>query len=175
MLEDLNKKEKFNLIFLIMIVSGIAGFIYEEIFYLIDLGYLVKRGSSYGPWIPIYAFGGLFIFLLTYKYKEKPLLVFLLSTIVTGVLEYLTGMFFYEVLNTRLWDYNVEILNFGNINGYICLRSVLLFGLSGLLLIYFIIPKLIKLIKSNKFKLNLTCPVLITIFFIDIFLHILLN
>ena len=175
MIEELSRREKFNLIFLIMIISGIAGFIYEEIFYLIDLGYLVKRGSSYGPWIPIYAFGGLFIFLLTYRYKEKPLLVFLISTVVTGTLEYLTGMFFYEVLNTRLWDYNTEILNFGNINGHICLRSVLLCGISGLFLIYFIIPKLIRLIKSNRFKLNLTCPVLIVVFFIDIFLHMLLN
>ena len=40
----------------------------------------------------------------------------------------------------RCWDYNTEILNFGNIDGFVCLRSVLFFGLSGLLLMYVIIP-----------------------------------
>ena len=33
-----------------------------------------------------------------------------------------------------------EILSFGNIGGYICLRSVLFFGISGLFLVYAIIP-----------------------------------
>jgi uncharacterized membrane protein len=40
----------------------------------------------------------------------------------------------------KLWDYNTEPLNFGNIDGYVCLRSVLFFGVSGLMLIYIIIP-----------------------------------
>ena len=40
----------------------------------------------------------------------------------------------------RCWDYNSEILNFGNIGGFVCLRSVLFFGASSLLLMYVIIP-----------------------------------
>ena len=40
-----------NLLILIMVFSGVFGFIYEELFYRIDLGYFTKRGSSYGPWI----------------------------------------------------------------------------------------------------------------------------
>ena len=147
-MKDLTKQEVFNTLVLIMIIGGVIGFIYEEIFYYFDLGYLVKRGSTFGPWIPIYAFGSVFITVLTYKHKNKPLIVFLLSLLITGVLEYVTGMFFYEVLHTRLWDYNNEILNFGNINGYICLRSVLLFGFAGLFLIYFIVPRVLNIIKN---------------------------
>ena len=49
---------------IVMILSSFFGFIYEEIFYRIDLGYFVKRGSTYGPWIPIYFFGGGLIFLI---------------------------------------------------------------------------------------------------------------
>ena len=52
----------------VMILSSIFGFIYEEIFYKIDLGYFVKRGSTFGPWIPIYFFGGGLIFLISYKF-----------------------------------------------------------------------------------------------------------
>lgn len=175
-ISNLSKRNTFNLLVLIMIIGGIIGFIYEEIFYYFELGELVKRGSTFGPWIPIYAFGSIFITVITYKYRDKPLIVFLLSLVITGVLEYLTGMFFYEVLHTRLWDYNTEILNFGNINGYVCLRSVLLFGFAGLFLIYYIIPRLIKIInKTNKRILNTTCLLLLILFFTDIVLYMILK
>ena len=55
--EKISKKSTINILILIMIFSGIFGFIYETIFYKIDLGYFIKRGSTFGPWIPIYAFG----------------------------------------------------------------------------------------------------------------------
>ena len=51
----------------------------------------------------------------------------------------------------RLWDYNTEILNFGNIGGFVCLRSVLFFGLSSLMLMYLIMPACMYLsTKVNK-------------------------
>ena len=148
--EDISKRDITNLFMLIMISSGIFGFIYETIFYRIDLGYFVKRGSTYGPWIPIYVFGGLFITLLTYKYKDKPLMVFIIGMLVSGLLEYGTGYYLDKYMGIRLWNYYEEICNFGNINGYICLRSVLFFGFSSLILIYLIIPFLLKYIKSVR-------------------------
>ena len=135
-----------NLLILIMAFSGVFGFIYEELFYRIDLGYFVKRGSTFGPWIPIYVFGGAAFTMLVYRFKDNPLLVFLLCVLVSGVMEFVTGYVLYHVFNTRLWDYNTEIWNFGNIGGYICLRSVLFFGLSGLALVYMVIPIMIRLV-----------------------------
>ena len=99
-----------------MVCSGIFGFIYELLFYRIDLGYFVKRGSTYGPWIPIYVFGGLFIYLLTKKYKDKPIIVFLISLLVSGILEYFTGMFFYEILG-KLYTMLIYIHPFREGNG----------------------------------------------------------
>ena len=109
--DKIDLKKTINILILVMVLGGIFGFIYEEIFYKIDLGYFVKRGSTFGPWIPIYAFGSLFIVLFTYRFRKHPIVVFLLNCLITGALEYGTGMFLYEVLNTRLWDYNVEIWN----------------------------------------------------------------
>lgn len=158
-----------NLLILIMVCSGVFGFIYEELFYRIDLGYFTKRGSSYGPWIPIYVFGGAAYTLLVYNYKENPLLVFLLCVVVSGIMEYVTGWVLYNVFHTRLWDYNTEIWNFGNIGGYICLRSVLFFGVSGLLLIYAVIPILIKVTEAaDPAVLTVVCRVLAAAFIIDI-------
>ena len=42
--KDFNLKTTINILILIMILSGIFGFIYEMFFYRIDLGYFVKRG-----------------------------------------------------------------------------------------------------------------------------------
>ena len=171
-IDRLSTRNSINLLILIMIFGAVFGFIYEEIFYYFDLGYLVKRGSTYGPWIPIYAFGGLFITLITYRYKKNPVLVFLLGTIISGVLEFGTAMFFDKLFDVRLWDYNKEILNYGNINGYICLRSILFFGISGLFLVYIVIPILKKLVlKYRQSSMNKVCYCLISLFGMDIIIH----
>ena len=128
---DLSFKEAVDLLILTMVFSGVFGFVYEELFYRIDLGYFVKRGSTFGPWIPIYFFGGAMFALLATRMRANPLLVFVLCTVSSGILEYAVGSILYNVFHTRLWDYNTEIWNWGNINGYICARSVLFFGISG--------------------------------------------
>lgn len=167
--KSIKKENIVYLLMLLFVIGGITGFIYEELFYRIDLGYFVKRGTTFGPWIPIYGFGSVFITMLCYRYKNKPWLVFLLAAIVTGVLEYGTGWFCDKVLNQRYWDYNNEILNFGNINGYICFRSVFLFALAGLLLIYVIIPKVNKLM--SKYNLKLLSVITFSMFVLDILLY----
>ena len=174
--EKISLKNTINILILVMVLCGFLGFVYETLFYRIDLGYFIKRGSSFGPWIPIYAFGGLFITLATYKYKQKPIIVFLISCLVTGVLEYSTGWVLYEVFNTRLWDYNVEIWNFGNVNGYICARSILFFGVSSLFLIYSVIPNIQKFVKSfNESKITIISYILGGICAVDVLLYHLLK
>ena len=174
--EDISKRDITNLFMLIMISSGIFGFIYETIFYRIDLGYFVKRGSTYGPWIPIYVFGGLFITLLTYKYKDKPLMVFIIGMLVSGLLEYGTGYYLDKYMGIRLWNYYEEICNFGNINGYICLRSVLFFGFSSLILIYLIIPFLLKYIKSvRRSYMSMISYMLFITFSFDFIIYLILH
>lgn len=169
-------KNNISILLLIMVSSGIFGFIYETIFYRVDLGYFVKRGSTYGPWIPIYAFGGLLIALLLYRYRKKPLLVFIISLLITGILEYVTGYVLYEFKGIRLWDYNIEIWNFGNIGGYVCLRSILFFGISGLFLIYVMIPLINKMVsKYNEKKIFVLSIVLGILFMLDFSIYIIIN
>lgn len=156
----LNEKIKFDkltifgIICLIIVVSGVFGFVYEFIFYYFNGGMkeFYYRGGNFLPWINIYAIGSILIILLTYKDRLKPFKVFLKSTIICGILEFIAGYIIYNYFgHFRCWDYNTEILNFGNIGGFICLRSVLFFGISSLLLIYGILPMVIYLSrKINK-------------------------
>lgn len=136
------KKRELCILLLIFVAGGVFGFLYEELFYLIDLGHLIKRGSTFGPWIQIYGFGAVFIAVTTKRLRSRPWLVFLVSGLVCGVLEYATGLAFDRCFHIRSWDYNVEIWNWGNIGGYVCARSVLFFAASGLFLQYVLRPLL---------------------------------
>lgn len=147
---------------LIIVITGLFGWLYEFIFYFFNGGMkeFYWRGGNFLPWINIYATGSIMIYFLTYKHRKKPLRVFLTSFISTGVLEYFSGLGMYVLGNgMRCWDYNSEILNFGNIHGFVCLRSVLFFGLSSLLLMYVIVPICFYLAKKMNKKLFLTISI----------------
>lgn len=153
MYKKMNKKEEnIVLIIQIILISAIFGFIYETIFYRIDLGYFVKRGYTIGPWLPIYATGGLLIYLNNIKNKNNILKIFINSAVMCGLLEFIVGYLLLHISHIRLWDYNTEILNYGNIGGYICLRSVLFFGLSGVFLMNIVLPLITKIINKYQSK-----------------------
>ncbi len=42
--------------------------------------------------------------------------------VITGLLEYFSGLVIYKLIGARYWDYNTEIWNFGNIGGFVCFR-----------------------------------------------------
>lgn len=153
MYKEMNKKEEnIVLIIQIILISAIFGFIYETIFYRIDLGYFVKRGYTIGPWLPIYATGGLLIYLSNIKNKNNILKIFINSAVMCGLLEFIVGYLLLHISHIRLWDYNTEILNYGNIGGYICLRSVLFFGISGVFLMNIVLPLITKIINKYQSK-----------------------
>ena len=83
-----DSKTRVLIILLSMFIGAVFGYIYEVIFYKIDTGYFINRGTTFGPWIPIYAYGTLLIYLTTNKIKDKPIYVFLISALVSGILEY---------------------------------------------------------------------------------------
>ena len=167
--KKIDNKLTLSILMLSFVIAGIIGYIYEVIFYKFDKGEFINRGSTFGPWIPVYAVGTIVIILLLYRFKNKPWLVLLLSAVITFIVQYLTGWFFHKIVGVRLWDYNEEILNFGNINGYVCLRSVLLFTLGGIFVIYSMVPTLIKIAKKvNKKVFIVISVVLFTLFILDI-------
>lgn len=123
--------------FIIFFIGCIIGWIYEELFFYFVDNILENRGFMYGPYLPVYGFGALFMLLFLKPLKKYPPLVFILSMLVTGVLEYFTGYMMYFIWHKRWWDYTGLFLN---IDGYVCLRSVITFAIGGIALIYFIEP-----------------------------------
>lgn len=172
-----DKQTMLGIFCLIIVITGTFGWIYEFIFYYFNGGMkqFYWRGGNFLPWINIYATGSIMIYFLTYKHRKKPLKVFLIGLITSGILEYFSGLGMYIIGDgLRCWDYNSEILNFGNIHGFVCLRSVTFFGLSSLLLIYIIFPLCFYLAKKLNKKLFLTISItLCTIILIDEFYNLL--
>ena len=166
-----------EIISLLIVIAGNFGFLYEFIFYYFNGGMknFYWRGGNFLPWINIYATGSILIYFLTYKYRNKPLKVFLISLIISAILEYISGWGMLKFAHKRCWDYNNEILNFGNINGFICLRSVLFFAISALVLVYLIIPFIYYLTKIINKKIFLIISLsLCSIILIDEFYNLLI-
>ena len=140
---SLQKYQLIGVLCLVIVISGLFGWLYEFIFYYFNFGMktFYWQGGNFLPWINIYAIGSMMILALTRKIKKHPILIFLVSFVATGILEYVSGYLIYELKDgIRYWDYNTEILNFGNIGGFVCLRSAMFFGISALVLIYIIMP-----------------------------------
>ena len=171
-----DKLTKFGIISLIIVIAGIFGWVYEFIFYYFNSGMkeFYFRGGNFLPWINIYATGSVIIYFLAYKHRKSPLKIFLISVLASGILEFIGGYMLYKFGNGfRCWDYNTEILNFGNIYGFVCLRSVLFFGLSSLLLIYGIVPLCFYIAKKmNKRTFLIMSFSLVSIILIDEFYNL---
>ena len=175
----LEKWQIAGILCLIICASGIFGWIYEFIFYYFNGGMkeFYMQGGNFLPWINIYAWGAIIVLLLTYNSKRNPLIVFLISSFSTGLFEYISGLSIYYLMGgLRLWDYNSEILNFGNIGGFVCLRSVLFFGFSSLFLVYYMVPFFIYMSEKMNKKMFLILSIsLCFIFLFDEFYNLLLS
>ena len=145
-MRDEVKLERWQWVGVMMLVAVFAGFfgwLYEMVFYYFDAGTgeFYMQGGNFLPWINIYAIGAVLIVFSCWKLKRYPWAVFLLAMVVSGIVELVGGWLVYTIGNgMRYWDYNTEILNFGNIGGFVCLRSVLFFGVSALFLMYVVVP-----------------------------------
>ena len=152
-----------GIVFLAVVISGVFGWLYEYIFYWINGGFdkFYWRGGNFLTWINIYAYGSLIIWFLTFKLKRKPLLVFIISFVSTGILEFFAGLGVYLITGLKYWDYDTEILGFGSIYGFVCLRSVAVFGIMGLLLVYVILPGIYYLAVKLPKKVFLVTAVIL--------------
>lgn len=151
-------------LFLIFLTGCLVGWIYEEIFYWITEGLLRNRGILYGPWLPIYGIGALGIYALK-PLKRHPVLLFMLCVAVTGVVEYIIGYVGIYYFGLRLWDYRGLFLNLG---GIICFRSVVSFGILGLVFHYLLEPigeKLYRRLPANVIRVS--CLILTVLFVTD--------
>ena len=125
---------------------------------------VVNRGMLHGPWLPIYGIGALGIYAMK-PMKKHPALLFLLCAAVTGIVEYLIGYAGIRFFGMRLWDYRGLLWN---IDGIVCLRSVVSFALMGLVFHYALEPAAARLVrKLPPETVRAVCRVLLAVLLAD--------
>lgn len=135
--------------FLLYIIYSMIGWLLEVVWTFITDKKLVNRGFLIGPYCPIYGTGCILMILLLQKYSDDILVLFIMSMLICSILEYATSYFMEKIFKARWWDYSNRKFN---INGRICLETLIPFGILGCVLIYALNPfvsKLIKAIPSN--------------------------
>ena len=123
--------------FLLFMIYSFIGWIMEVTSFLVTDKKFINRGFLIGPYCPIYGFCSVLMVLTFGKYTSTPLALFVMALVLCSVIEYLTSYIMEKLFNTRWWDYSDLLFN---VNGRICLKNSVLFGLLGAALIYFINP-----------------------------------
>lgn len=127
-------------LFLFFMFYAFLGWIIESTFRSFKNHRLINSGFLYGPFIPVFGFGGLIIHVLYIPLQPLSYVVaVLLLTVLVTLLEYLAGWVMERVFGLRLWDYSSYRFN---LHGRIALRYSLYWLLLTLVVIHGIKPHL---------------------------------
>lgn len=131
--------------FLLFLIYSVIGWIMEVTLSFIENHKFINRGFLIGPYCPIYGTGAIIITLLLNRYVDDWIVLFIMSILICGVLEYITSYLMEKIFKARWWDYsNMKF----NINGRICLETIIPFGLLGLFIMYITNPFFFSLLQQ---------------------------
>ena len=151
--------------FLLFISYAFLGWCMEVGCKYVQFGKFINRGFLIGPYCPIYGWGAIAITILLKRYTYDPLVLFIMSTLVCSIIEYFTSYFMEKKYHARWWDYSSKKFN---INGRICLETLIPFGILGLLIMYVTNPMLFKIYQSiSEIVVHIISITLFIIFIVD--------
>lgn len=169
----LNKK---NWLFIFVLFS-IIGWLYESaLFFTRNLPF-ENRGFLFGPYLPIYGFGGLILIFIYFKLLPekiklkslkisiKPVIVFIVILAFTTLMELIIGYILDKYFGLRLWDYSDRIYNF---HGYICPGASVRFGIGGGAIVYGLFPLINKLFERKPKLVKYFSIILALIMLVDL-------
>lgn len=137
------KKKIIKLIWL-FIIGSFLGYVVETMITICQGHYEIRKGLIYGPFIPVYGIGAMFYYLVlshnALKTKNKfvnLLLVFIVTFLLGGIVEYICSFFQEELFGTVSWDYGY--LKY-NIAGRTSLMHCTYWGLFGVIFFIVFVP-----------------------------------
>ena len=151
---------------IIFFLGSFIGWTWEGMLHFIQKGTFINRGALNGPWIPIYGFGAILSITLGYRFRRQPIMEFLLIVIVSGIVEYTTSYVMELATGMRWWSYKGYYLN---LNGRICFEGLLVFGVGGCAVVYWLVPYVEgQLKKLNGKVVSILAFVFVAFFVIDV-------
>lgn len=150
----------------IFLIYAFIGWCVEVAYAALNKGVFVNRGFLNGPYCPIYGCGMLVVAVLLTPLTESIFPLFLGSMVLTTVLEYFTGLILEKVFGNKWWDYSDVPFN---IQGYVCLKFSVLWGLGGTFVIKILHPLIYKgILWIPKTLGYLLLMVITTAFVVDV-------
>lgn len=151
---------------LLFFALSMLGWLVEVLEGIVNRKEFINRGFLVGPICPIYGVGSLLMLNFLRAYESDYIVLFIMGMIICTILEYLTSLILEKIFHTRWWDYSDHKIN---LNGRVALETMVMFGLSSIILMKLIKPFYFKIINiiPNNIKLIIVI-ILIIIFVIDI-------
>ena len=174
LVSDLSILQNVELYILLFFVYSFLGWFMESIGGIFVVKKYINRGFLIGPYCPVYGTGVVLITLLLNNSTDNCISLFINVMVICGALEYLTGYLMEKIFKARWWDYSDKRFN---INGRVCLETLVPFSIMGTLFLYVINPILINLfVSAPDILIHIITWVLFFIIIIDtIFSLIIMN
>ena len=83
------------------IIFCVAGWIYESTFVSVRAKKVVNRGFLIGPYLPLYGFGAVIVYILLRPFAKIPSLLYIMGMLVATFLEYMTSWLLEVCFHTR--------------------------------------------------------------------------
>lgn len=155
--------------FLIFMSYSFAGWLMEVIVSIYFHHRLINRGFLIGPICPIYGVGGVLLSLLL-RDTTNILEIFLIAIFGSAILEYSASYIMERLFRVRWWDYSEKKFN---LNGRICLESLLAFGFIGILIVRVLTPTFLQVYANfNPALLYIIASLLLFVLLFDIALSL---
>ena len=152
--------------FLLFMLYAMLGWLMEVVYALVTKKKLSNRGFLIGPYCPIYGVGCVLIIILLSGFKKYPVVVFLLAIIICSILEYFTSYVMEKLFKARWWDYTKTKFN---INGRICVDTMLPFGIIAVIIIYLVNPVIARGVeKTPDTVLTIIAITFLAVFILDL-------
>lgn len=126
------------------LIYSFLGWCLEVIYAAAGRKKFVNRGFLNGILCPVYGFSMVFMLVFMDSLKGNWFYLFLGCTIIGTVTELLTGLALEKIFHLRLWNYSEKRFQAG---GYICVTASLVWGLLGLIVVDFINPFFLMVIR----------------------------
>lgn len=163
-------------IVMIFFIGSVLGLILEEVWMFITAGATESRvGLVWGPFSPLYGVGAVLLTLVTFQLRRmhaKGWVVFLVSMVVGGLLEQLTGWGMETFMGAVSWDYIAGGVP-GAITQWVAVPFLFFWGLLGYLWYKLIMPNLLWALGTPTTRRKVIFVTLLSIYLIaDIFMTI---
>lgn len=154
-----------ELYFLLFLTYAFLGWCMEVTCKFIQYKKFINRGFLIGPYCPIYGWGALAITILLQRFTGNAIILFLMAIIICSFIEYFTSYFMEKRYHARWWDYSNKKFN---INGRICLDTMIPFGILGVFIMYVTNPFFVRLYNSlPDIAIHIIVIVLFVLFIAD--------